>query len=410
MLTLRKSVAAVIIVLSTSTGAFAADDLASAFKESQINGEFRSYFFQRDFDGGTTDREDFAIGGRLHLETGSIYGINAGVSFYTSQGLGLNDEDKAVYNLLAKDENGNHKSYTALGELYFLGGFGKTTVKIGRQEMKTPWVHLYDIRITPQSFEAVILRNKNVPDLEIVAGHVTKIKKRTDTTFMYMSEAAGVAQKEPVTLGGLVYTAIQGLKLQLWDYYAHDMWNDIYLRADYTRDLNDTLTLFSNVRYLDRQDVGDKIIGSLDTYMSGIRCGLKAYGATLSLAYAKNGDQQILRPWGHDLAISIQVHVADRAEEEAWRPGLKYDFGEIGLKGLSGWVIYGVFNTPDSGANASPDRDEIDFNLQYDFSDFLKGLSVRARYALIDEDETVNGEDFGDFRFYLRYKFSFDPL
>ncbi|MFC1825890.1 OprD family outer membrane porin [Thermodesulfobacteriota bacterium] len=410
MLTLRKSVVAIIIVLSTSTGAFAADNITNAFKETRISGEFRSYFFQRDFDGGTTDQEDFAIGGRLHLETGSISGISAGVSFYTSQGMGLNDENKRVYNLLAKDENGKHKSYTALGELYFLGDFGKTTVKVGRHEMRTPWVHLYDIRITPQSFEAVVLRNKSVPDLEIVAGHVTKIKKRTDTTFMYMSKAAGAAQKEPVTLGGITYSGIKGLRLQLWDYYAHEMWNDIYLRADFNRKINDNLSLFGNARYLDRRDVGDQIIGPLDTYMFGVGGGLRAHGATLTLEYGKNGNQPILRPWGHDLAVSIQVHVADRAEEEAWGPRLAYDFGEIGLKGLSGGVIYVDFNTPDSGVNASPDRDEINFDLQYEFSGSLQGLIIRARYAIIDEDETVNGEDFGDFRFYLRYKFSFDPV
>ena len=410
MLTLRKSVVAIIIVLSTSTGAFAADDLANAFKESRISGEFRSYFFQRDFDGGTTDREDFAIGGRLHLETGSISGISAGVSLYTSQGMGLNDDDKDVYGLLAKDDDGNHESYTALGESYLLGEFGKTILKIGRQEMHTPWVHLHDIRITPQSFEAVVLSNKNVSELEIVAAHVTKIKTRTETTFMYMSEAAGAAQKEPVTLGGITYSGIKGLRLQLWDYYAHEMWNDIYLRADFNRKLNDNFSLFGNARYLDRRDVGDQIIGPLDTYMFGVGGGLRTHGVTLTLEYGKNGNQPILRPWGHDLAVSIQVHVADRAEEEAWRPGFAYDFGEIGLKGLSGRVVYADFNTPDSGVNASPDRDEINFDLQYEFSGSLQGLIIRVRYAIIDEDEAVNGEDFGDFRFYLRYKFSFDPL
>lgn len=397
---------ALMVVLGMVTGALGATDLATAVKESTISGEFRSYFFQRDFDGDTTDREDFAVGGKLRFETGSFHGISAGLSFYTSQGLGLNDDSKDVYNLLAKDSKGDHKGYSALGEAYVQAVLWKTTVKAGRQEMRTPWVNLHDIRITPQSFESAILSSKFIPGFEFFAAHMIKIKLRTDTAFMYMSEAAKITPKEPVSLGGLIFSGIEGIKIQFWDYYAHEMWNDVYVRADCNIKFTDNFSLFCNARYLDREDVGDQLVGPTDTYMSGVGGGLKAYGATLSAAYGKNGDQRILRPWGHDLAISIQVHVADRANEEAWRAGLAYDFGEIGIKGLSGWVIYGDFDTPDSGVNASQDRDEIDFNLQYDFSSFLKGLSLRVRYAIIDEDEAVGGEDFNDFRFYLRYKFS----
>ena len=396
-----------ITVLSMETGAFAADNFATALKESRINGEFRCYFFQRDFASGPTDLEDFAVGGRLHLETGSLYGINAGGSLYTAQGMGLNDDNKDVYNLLAKDNNGDHKSYAALGEAYLQGEFSKTMLTIGRHEMKTPWIDFYDIRMTPQSFEAIVINNKDIDELEIVAAHVTKMKPRTASTFMPMSEAAGATQKKPVTLSGLIFTGLPGLKCQLWDYYAHEMWNDIYARTDYDVKINSYTSLFTNARYLIRKDVGDQIIGPLDTYMFGVGGGLRIHGAQLTLDYGKNGDQSILRPWGHDLAISVQVHVADRADEEAWSTGFAYDFNEIGLKGLSGGVIYADFNTPDRGINASPDRNEINFDLQYQFSGFLQGLILRVRYAIIDEDEALKGTDFNDFRFYLSYKFNF---
>jgi hypothetical protein len=102
----------------------------------------------------------------------------------------------------------------------------------------------------------------------------------------------------------------------------------------------------------------------------GMQSALKAYGAEHCLAYSRNGQQSILRPWGHDLAVAIQVHVADRSEETAWSPSIKYDFAHIGLKGLTGGVIYGIFDTLDSGSNYSPDRDALDFNSQYDCSSF----------------------------------------
>lgn len=202
-----------IIVSVISSNAWGATNLISALKESRVSGEFRTYFFQRDFDGATKDRQDFAVGGKIRLQTGELQGISAGLSVYTSQGLGLNSDNKAVYGLLAKDAQGHHKSYTALGELFLQAQYMKTTLKIGRQEMTTPWVNLHDIRMTPQSFEALQLSSEYFSHFKIVVAHVTKIKLRTATDFIYMSQAAKVSQKEPVTLGGIIYSGIEGAKM-----------------------------------------------------------------------------------------------------------------------------------------------------------------------------------------------------
>lgn len=397
--------AALVVVLWMAATPLGAADLLMVLKESTVSGEFRTYFFQRDFDGGATDREDFAVGGKLFLETGTVHGISAGISFYTSQGSGLNDDSKDVYNLLAKDREGHHRDYSALGQAYIQSLFGKTTLKAGRQEMQTPWVNMHDIRLTPQSFEAVTLTNKSIPGLEVAGAHVTKIKQRTETSFMDMSNALGIPQDETVTLGGLVFKGIKGVKVQLWDSYAHEMWNDIYIRADFKTEATDTFYVFGDVRYLNRKDGGNELAGPLRTYHVGIRGGIEAGGAGLTIAHARNGDQGILRPWGHDLTVAPQVHVVDRAHEKATEVCMAYDFGEMGLRGFSGSVLYASFDTPERGRNASPDRNEIDCEFRYAFSGRLEGLSLRARYAVIDEDEAVGGEDFSDLRFYMQYKF-----
>lgn len=405
-------VLAILLVLATRTtaGAFPAALEKSILQKTKISGEFRNLFFQRNFTDNTVDCEDLAVGGKIRFETGDIRRFSVGFSFYTAQGMGLNDDDNDVYGLLAKDSNGNHKSYAALGEAYLLAEFNDTTVKIGRQEMYTPWINYHDIRTTPQSFEAVTLNNTGISGLQIVLSHVNRIKKRTETTFQSMSLAAGAAQEEPVTAGGMIFTGIEGIKLQVWDYYAHHMWNDVYVRADCTVKMKNGVCLFANARNLKRDDTGDGAIGSIDTYMFGLQGGLEIHGAKFSLAYGQNGRQPVLRPWGHDLAVSIQVHVADRAEETAWNPGFTYDFSRIGLEGLVGGVTYAVFDAPDSGPNASPDRDEINFNVLYDCSRWISGLSLQLRYAIIDEDETLGGEDFNDLRFCLRYLFDFHPF
>jgi hypothetical protein len=44
--------------------------------------------------------------------------------------------------------------------------------------------------------------------------------------------------------------------------------------------------------------------------------------------------------------------------------------------------------------------------VKYKFSGFLDGMGLRARYATIDQDEALGGEDFTDSRLYFTYDFS----
>ncbi len=54
----------IILVLTLSSQLFAAEDLKSALKEGKVSGQFRTYFFQRDYDTRNT-REDIATGGMV---------------------------------------------------------------------------------------------------------------------------------------------------------------------------------------------------------------------------------------------------------------------------------------------------------------------------------------------------------
>lgn len=50
--------------------------------------------------------------------------------------------------------------------------------------------------------------------------------------------------------------------------------------------------------------------------------------------------------------------------------------------------------------------DEIDFNLGYQFGGWFKNVSIRLRYAIVNQDEKVEGgKDWTDGRVYLQYTF-----
>ena len=56
------------------------------------------------------------------------------------------------------------------------------------------------------------------------------------------------------------------------------------------------------------------------------------------------------------------VESFNRADEDAGLVGASYDFAEIGLPGLSSFLIHAQGDTPDSGSNASPDQRETRYH------------------------------------------------
>jgi hypothetical protein len=360
-----------------------------------LKADFRSYFFQRDFKGETRDQESLAFGGILRAAFHPYSSLKSVVSLYTSQGAGLNDKNKDVYNLLAKDDNGRHKNYTALGEAYIEAGTESLHLRLGRQEMTTPWINRHDVRMTPQSFDAVLFAWRLTGSDDLYFCHVTRMKYKTDTSSKPMSETAGFGGDEPVSCLGLEGQG--SIDYKFWTYRAHEMWDDLYLRLDYQPDES---SWYMNGRYLKRISTGDSIAGNQDTWHAGISAGLTLDKLDLYAALSRNGSRNILRKWGHDTTISNQVEVADRAGESAWLLGMKYHPQSApGLEfALSGCVM----DTPDSGTRQSPDRKEYDLDLQYRLIPWSSGTSLRARYAWVRETG-LGAENRNDLRFYLRY-------
>jgi hypothetical protein len=365
----------------------------------KLNGDFRSYFFQRDFKAGTTDKESLAFGGILRVRLSPLPHLTAGLSLYTSQGAGFNDEDKAVYNLLAQDAAGNHKNYTALGEGFIEIYNTSLSLKLGRQEMFTPWLNLHDVRMTPQSFDAASLIWRLNEAMFVQLCHVVGMKYKTDTAAKSMSELAGFAGDEPVSCLGLENRGEVDLKL--WAYRAHEMWDDLYLRVDYHPDEGNW---HIGGRYLNRNTRGTQLAGNQDTWHIGIHGGITLGGLELNTAYARNGSRDILRKWGHETTISNQVMVADRAREEAWLMGLNYKPPSNQKVQLRFSVA--SHNTPDRGRYGSPDRKEYNLGLNYNLDEFIPGMNLRWRFAWVDERGN-NAEDLHDLRFYLRYQHVF---
>lgn len=407
-----------LLVFGMSTNSFASGDnptdnvesLSDIISKGSVSGKFRSLFFSRDFDPDSiNDWETFGLGGQLKLETASVAGFSGGIGFKTGQGAGINSDNQGVYiGMLPTDSDGNAENYAALDE-YFLryNGFD-TTVTIGAQPLATPDMNGHYIRLTEKKYRGLGISNKSIENIEFQGYYITDFISWTEEEFQSITSGftGDDTDAEGAFIGGLIWNP-GSLKLQVWDYYFADVMNRYVAQGNFSHTIYDDVKMSYGLQYLGIQDVEDSLAGIIDTYCLVGSVGITGYkGLSLTGLFGTNGDDSFTTPFGGNRPILMQVTTVTGAEQDTLGFKLGYDFSAIGLNGLSAYVFYANIDSPDDGDNASPDTEEVDFSLFYNFSGWAEKMSLWLRYAIIDKDEAVQGGvDANDFRVYLNFSF-----
>lgn len=445
-----------------STGSFAASDLASAFKEGKASGQIRAFYITRDYDkrnetptNATQDRSAVALGGKLGYETAPLYGISAGAMFYTTNGLGVNNDNgfKTDPTLLGTGGTNSttskeRPSVTYLGQAYLQGNFGKTTVKIGRQELNTPLAGMDDARMLPNLFEAAVVINKDVPDTTLIGAVVTRMSVGTFANgytqgsalalqsgygswyktgeFRTMSKIAlgeGVDNR-PVYAVAAINNSIKGLTLQVWDYYAVDILNAVYAQADYKFKLG--LDMVASYQFWNENGVGKQLTtaafanaGNVKGMLNAVKlavvpmAGANVYGAISKTEQQKGSGTAVnggmITPWGGTPGFvqGTVTRLGYTAGATSWKVGGSYDI----MPNLNAHVSYAQFNVGSqsvyNGTIAAPTvgghaAGETDFDITYK-PGAVKNLELKFRgiYAR----DFVPAQDFNEYRLIANYNF-----
>ena len=404
---MKKKYLSLLIVSALSIPALADTTINEMFSQGSMKGELRLYDFTRDFDGATNTKHDTSLGGLFYYKTAAVNGISLGTSFASSNSL-WTDESDSFYGLVGP----NHENVNRMQEYFVQGEWWNTKFKYGAQELRTPMMNPHDIRAIPRTFRGFSAYNNSVENLTLSALYITDSMNWFDNSFVSVADA--VASEVKRTTGeshdvadNPVYALGAKYKMQtdsvnavadLWHYRMEDVFNQTFAKVNLSTKVGDT-TLYVTPSYLTQQSSGNETAGELDTYQYGAHLGAKFAGLNLTYMYAKTGDDTVLTPWGDDKVVIQQVYQSARANETVNAVRAAYDFGGLGVKGLSGYVFYGQFDVPEDQGS---DFTETDFSISYSLDNVMKGLSVRARHAIVDFD---NGEDLNDTRFYIKYKF-----
>lgn len=381
------------------------DDFEQWLKDGKLDVHFRSYYMNRHFD-RTGTQEAMAVGGWVFYETAPLWGLSLGGALYTSQPFLFAEEDRSGTSLLNNDQEG----YTVLGQAYLKAEYGGTMLKLFRQQIDTPFINSYDFRMTPVTYEAYTIENNSIDGLSLTASYVAEIKTWNDTVFQPMSQAAGAYNSDQgVTFVGAEYEFAKNYKVQAYNYFAHQLINIFYLQADGAWDLAPNWKLDASIQAFDQRDVGWALAGRYQTWQTGAQAVLHYKSIGLTLAYTQTGpDSAVFNPWsGYAGFTSIMEEDNDRADDKTWMVGLSCDFGSMGPGDLSAYTLFTSSDTPDTGQNASPDQWEADLTMDYKFKrGFMKGLWLRARGAVVNQDDVAGGQEYADFRFIINYEWN----
>jgi hypothetical protein len=367
----------------------------------------RVYYLDRDRD-TKSDSVGWAAGGAIEFRSGWMADLmQVAATVYTSQV--LYGPDRKDGTLLFKP---GPESFTALGEANLTVGLGRDNAfRIGRQSFDLPWLARQDVRMAPNTFEAVAVGRPAKVGFAYVAGYVDRIKRKNDDEFISMSDAAGAAgSHKGLALVGAQYTFADSSVITATNQTTFDVMNTFFVKGEKLFRTGSDSSVRLSLQYTDQRSAGSELIGDFATHLLAAKAEVFWKHASLRVAASAAGDDKGLQsPFGGaPNYLSIMVDNFDRAGERALLVGASYDFAGVGLEGLSAFTNIVRGRTPDTGPKASPDETEYDFTIDYRFAQNspTKGLGVRVRAAWVDQKEGDNGgSDFVDFRIILNYQF-----
>jgi len=314
-------------------------------------------------------------------------------------------------------------------------------ITVGAKGYDTPFINRNDTRMTPNTFEAIVLQGRTklgtsssdaavaddgmglskdgkevavptpTPAQEVASikyglGYFYQIKERNGTHFVSMAEDAGADVERGVWSAGALYEKGK-FSIGAIDYYSEDIINIAYAESKLEVPLADDWKLKFAGQYVDQGSVGNNDLQghSFSGHQFGLKLDVPVRNALFTAAFTHAwGTANLQNPWsGYPGYTSVQVQDFNRAGESAFLLRAGYDFPWV--DGLSAYAL-AVFGTDPDLANQYR-QNEFDFNLQWGpKKGVLEGLSLRLRYAVVQQFGG-NVDNLTDFRAIFNYVIKF---
>ncbi|WP_133489964.1 OprD family outer membrane porin [Alcanivorax sp. 24] len=364
-----------------------AESLQEAFSDGEVSGNLRAYHNIRDAHGSDANHT-FALGGSLHAETAPWSGVSAGATFYTSNGLGLQYEERSRRNANLPDD------VDVLGEAWMQYEGAGNRLRAGRLKVDTPFSNPSDAFLIPITYEALSVANTAIDGLELSGHYLRRIKNRPDDAFERIGQFAldryGVVDDSDkgAWIAGARYQPAER-QWQAWAMALPDLFTLYYVRMDTPLADWRGLAFDLGVQGLYGDDAGDALADRINARGGGLQLSLSRNATTLALAWNRfwedadaYGRGALPMPFSYStgplFTNSMTQTLENSAAGQAYKISLKQSFSPR----WSGQVSYARYQRL-----GAVDTDEADLDISYAFGGGLEGLSLRLRVGVIGSDQ-----------------------
>jgi len=192
---------------------------------------------------GHIDSKGFYITPKISLSSPTYQNFMLKATVAGATDFGLNDEKYEKRNFVF-DPN-ERKSFILLQEAYLKYETKEHKVLVGREELITPMIDSDDWYMLANSFELAYYKNSSLSNTDIYGGYFSKMAGVWDsgangTEFHYMSDASFVSTEDKLRADGkgVYFAAVEyndntHHDFKVWEYYAQDLYNTLFIQYDY---------------------------------------------------------------------------------------------------------------------------------------------------------------------------------
>jgi imipenem/basic amino acid-specific outer membrane pore len=334
---------------------------ASAFALDNVKVSGDAKLFYTTSDAGTADLFNKAASAadtalRLGVTGDLLKGVSFGVTGYAVSTLGL--ENNLVSNTWtgAHGAAANGSQFGAqvddaawIGELWVASTLGKTTAKLGRMELDTPLAFSEKWSIVPNTFEAAVLINQDLPDTTLVGAWVGK---GNGTNALHAGYAGPVGIDGVVGAAGkfntfmndgayaaaIVNNSFKPLVAQAWYYDVVNVAQAYWLQADWDCQLVKGAKI--GVQYADMTPSG-LLRAAKDSSAYAVKVAFTGVeNLNVSAAYSSTDKDGVLKV--ANVATNNLATSQSKLYTEAW-----WNYGYVGAANADSWNVTAEYNAKD---------------------------------------------------------------
>ena len=274
---------------------------------------------------------------------------------------GINDEKYEKRNFVF--DSNERKSFLIIQEGYLSYEDKNHKALVGREELTTPMIDADDWYMLANSFELAYYTNSSLENITFNLGFFNKMSGVWDsgangTEFHSMSDASFIssADKAKIADSGVYFAAVEynddkNHQLQVWNYYAQDMYNTLFMQYDFTGDVGN-FSYDIGAQFINFKEVGflasDSATTNIDYSLYSARFdGSFANGIDFATGVSKytdgEGQGATLGAFGGYpyFANGMIFHFFEAGSLQnavSLKAQLGYDFSKVGVDNL--WIGY----------------------------------------------------------------------